>query len=125
MTIAHSTPRVLRQALTGLFALATGAFTLSALADSTAATQSRVTSTGAAAIVVHYGDLDLNTDAGSARLYRRIASAARQVCPDEFSRDLATVAASQKCQAVAIATAVQDVHSPMLAQVYAARTRHG
>lgn len=79
----------------------------------------------APAVTVRYDDLNLGSDRGTAALYRRIANAARQVCPDEFSRDLTTVAASRACQAQAIARAVQDVNSPKLALVHEEHLRHG
>jgi len=74
---------------------------------------------------VKYGDLDLSTQDGALTLYRRIAAAARQVCPDEDVRNLALFVRSRACQADAIARAVNDSHIPQLAAVYAARSKHG
>jgi len=76
-------------------------------------------------VTVRYDDLNLTSDSGTAMLYKRIANAARQVCPDEFSRDMMIVTASRACQAQAIARAVQDVNSPKLALVHEAHVRHG
>lgn len=76
-------------------------------------------------VAVRYDDLNLATAAGANTLYHRISSAARKVCPDPFSRDLLVVAASERCQAQAIAQAVREVNSPQLAMVHASRTSHG
>jgi UrcA family protein len=81
-------------------------------------------------IEVKYTDLDLATDQGARTLYRRIAAAARQVCPhgegsivpkmDELSRT---------CIRESIARAVREVNSQRLAEVEAAelarRTKTG
>jgi UrcA family protein len=52
-------------------------------------------------------------------------AAAHEVCAVDVFRDLRAVAASRACAAEAIARAVRDVNSPMLASVYAARLQHG
>src|SRR5437879_1565115 len=74
---------------------------------------------------VNYGDQDLSNQARELPRYRRIAAAAREVCPDEGTRNLAAFARSKACQAEAIARAVSDSHIPQLAAVYAARSKHG
>jgi UrcA family protein len=74
---------------------------------------------------VRYGDLDLSTAAGANALYHRIANAAQLVCPNPYSRDLKTAAASRRCQADAIAQAVRELNNPQLALVYAAHHSHG
>lgn len=76
-------------------------------------------------VAVRYNDLNLATSAGVSALYQRIAHAARQVCPDPYTRDLAMVAAAESCQAEAIARAVSEVNNKQLALVHAARTSHG
>jgi UrcA family protein len=76
-------------------------------------------------VAVAYGDLDLSTEAGGSELYRRIVIAAKKVCPQEDTRQLAEFAAARACQAQAIARAVSHVDSSQLAAVYAARARHG
>ncbi|HEY3785474.1 MAG TPA: UrcA family protein [Steroidobacteraceae bacterium] len=81
--------------------------------------------TPAPSITVRYDDLNLASDRGTAVLYQRIARAARDVCPDGFSRDLDVVAASRACQAKAIARAVQDVNNPKLALVHEAHLTRG
>jgi UrcA family protein len=82
-------------------------------------------SDGAPSITVRYYDLNLATSAGVEALYRRIASAARAVCPDEHSRELSVVAASERCQAEAVEQAVRQVNNPRLAVVHASRVSHG
>jgi UrcA family protein len=76
-------------------------------------------------VTVRYDDLNLGTPEGVNALYRRISSAARAVCPDEHSRDLNVVAASERCQANAVAQAVRGVNNRQLALVHAARVSHG
>ena len=86
-------------------------------------------SAGAAADVpsatVRYADLNLSTDAGAHTLYRRIAAAAREVCPDGDSRDLSRAAHARACQQEAIERAVRSVGSEHLAAAHAAATRRG
>jgi UrcA family protein len=74
---------------------------------------------------VRYDDLNLATRAGADTLYRRISAAARQVCPDVHSRDLAVVAAGERCQANAVSQAVRELNNPQLALVHAAHVPHG
>jgi UrcA family protein len=76
-------------------------------------------------VTVRYDDLNLSTSAGVDALYRRISNAARQVCPDARSRDLGIVAASERCQANAVAQAVRDVNNPHLALVHASHVSRG
>jgi UrcA family protein len=76
-------------------------------------------------VTVRYSDLDLSTAAGATVLYHRISAAARQVCPDSYTRDLGMLAASQRCQADAIAQAVRELNNPQLAVVHAAHVSHG
>jgi len=83
------------------------------------------TSADSPALKVRYADLNLSTEQGSLALYGRIVEAARQVCVIDDIRDLRIVAAAKACREQAIAQAVRDVNSPMLASVYAERLRHG
>jgi UrcA family protein len=77
------------------------------------------------ALKVRYSDLNLSTEQGSLALYGRIVAAAHQVCTVDDIRDLQAVASTKACREQAIAQAVRDVNSPMLASVYAERLRHG
>jgi UrcA family protein len=79
----------------------------------------------APSVTVRYADLNLDTSDGVNALYRRISSAARQVCPDEHSRDLGVVAASARCQANAVAEAVRELNNPKLAVMHAAHVSRG
>jgi UrcA family protein len=70
-------------------------------------------------VVVRYGDLDLSTQEGVQTLYKRISSAARQVCPSADPRSLRRFDDGRACRAAAIARAVSDVHSSQLAALHA------
>jgi UrcA family protein len=76
-------------------------------------------------VTVRYSDLNLSTTDGASELYRRISVAARQVCPDVYSRDLRTSVAGERCEANAVAKAVRELNSPQLALIYAAHVSHG
>ncbi len=67
---------------------------------------------------VHYADLNLNTEAGAAILYKRIRHAAEQVCGDVGSRELAQAAAAQACVNRTIFSSVHSVNSPTLTNEY-------
>lgn len=64
--------------------------------------------------VVQYGDLNLNSPQGVAKLYKRISSAARSVCGPSAPVSLSFIAAQRQCRAQAIAAAVQDVNNANL-----------
>ena len=72
---------------------------------------------------VHYSDLNLNlnTQAGAAVLYKRIRNAAVGVCGDVESRQLAEAAAAKACVDRAIFKGVRSVNAPTLASEYNAR----
>jgi UrcA family protein len=76
---------------------------------------------GVPARTVHYADLNLNTQAGAAVLYKRIRNAAEQVCGDVGSRDLTQAAAAKACVDRAIFASVHAVDSPKLMSEYRAR----
>jgi UrcA family protein len=117
MTTLSSKRTSARYTLACMAAFAASTLSMTALADS---------STDAVpTAAVRYADLDLSTEQGANTLYRRIVSAARQVCDNSDNRDLQRFAASQRCQAKAIEHAVSDVHSTKLAMVLAAHNAHG
>lgn len=116
MTTATSKLTALRRSL----ALAGAFASLAATATSFAAPPSAE----APSVVVRYGDLNLATAVGVDTLYRRISNAARQVCPDVYSRDLSTVAAGERCQADAVTRAVHELNNPQLALVHANHVSH-
>ena len=76
-------------------------------------------------MVVKYGDLDLSTEAGVHRLYRRIVAASERVCPDNFTRDLETLSLVNACRADAVAHAIETANNPKLAALHLQSARHG
>jgi UrcA family protein len=72
---------------------------------------------------VNYTDSELTTEQGALALYRRIADAARQVCPAEGEVGLHAAFLRHRCVTDAIARAVRDVNNPLLARLEAAHTR--
>lgn len=73
--------------------------------------------------VVKFGDLDLGRDAGVARLYSRISSAARAVCEPVEETYIKLLRARIDCSQDAIARAVGDVNSPALTSYYLQRSK--
>jgi UrcA family protein len=73
-------------------------------------------------VAVSYADLNLNSDAGTAVLYRRLRQAARQVCGDFDTTNLARGRITTNCINNAMSQAVAQVNSPMLTSLYAAKT---
>ena len=112
--------------LTVAVALLTGATASFAASHPRAALPARaaLTSTGASSMSVRYDDLNLSTTAGVDTLYRRISFAARQVCPNIYSRELAAVQAAERCQAAAVSRAVTEINNQHLAMLHAAHGSH-
>lgn len=74
-----------------------------------------------AAVTVHYGDLNLASEAGAKVLIRRLDQAARQVCGgDAFARGLAR-REQRTCRTEAVTQAVADVNQPMVTTMFAER----
>lgn len=76
--------------------------------------------------IIAFADLNLNSPAGVARLYRRIQRAADQVCefPPDL-RELRAVRESKSCKARAMERAVIQVDIPALHALHLAKTaRH-
>jgi UrcA family protein len=80
---------------------------------------------GPPSIVVKYSDLTLATDSGVNQLYRRIMSAARQVCPDSSIRDFAMLRQVEACRNQAVARAVRQIDNSRLAALHASHTKNG
>ena len=76
-------------------------------------------------LTVRYSDLDLSTQQGALVLYGRIVAAAYRVCAADNMLDLNAMATARVCREEAIAKAVRNVNSTMLASVYAERHGHG
>ncbi len=96
-----------------------------ALAGSLGVAQATTTGDDVPTMVVQYGDLNLATEAGARTLYRRLATAARQVCPFEDSKSPREMAYNNTCRAQAIARAVHEINSPQLAALHSDRSRRG
>jgi len=79
----------------------------------------------APSVAVRYDDLNLSTTNGVNTLYHRISAAAREVCPDVYSRDPNVILAGRHCQADAIAKAVREVNNPSLAMLHANHVARG
>lgn len=75
-----------------------------------------VASDGLPRAVVHYGDLNVESDAGRQALTGRLTRAARTVCPDAYARDLRTQSRGQSCVREAVADALRIVGQQRLAQ---------
>lgn len=71
---------------------------------------------------VSYTDLDLNTPAGTVQLYRRIRSAAMDVCTTPDSASLSAKGLRQSCEAHAIDSAVAKIGNRNLTAYY--RSQH-
>jgi UrcA family protein len=72
--------------------------------------------------VVSFRDLNLNTTEGAEVLYKRIKSAAKEVCGVSYSFDLARMYVPQTCISEAVARAVAQVDRPMLTSLYQVKT---
>lgn len=98
---------------------------LSALASSFTAVYAAEDGTEKVREIVKYGDLDVSNPQGAAKLYRRIAKAAENVCGvhDAPSHDLYYRASARTCVQKAIADAVTKVGEPQLFTVYNSKNR--
>jgi UrcA family protein len=83
----------------------------SARADEAVATQ-----------VVSFRDLNMNSPEGVAVLYGRIKRAANEVCGNWNNYDLSRLHTLQTCIDGAVSRAVAQVNSPMLTNLYNAKT---
>jgi UrcA family protein len=73
-------------------------------------------------VVVRYGDLNVETEAGALALYNRIVRAAGRVCPSTGIRDLARLQLVRTCQDESVARAVAAAGIPRLAAIRDSRT---
>lgn len=71
---------------------------------------------------VSFKDLNLNSPEGAAVLYRRIKTAANDVCGHSDNVDLSQLHAVQICIGAAVSRAVAEVNSPMLTSLYNQKT---
>lgn len=77
----------------------------------------------APSVTVRYGDLNLTSQEGIARLYRRIGSAAAVVCSARDGRDLMRKTLWHDCYNHAVANAVHAVHNETLSAYHFHRIR--
>jgi len=70
---------------------------------------------------VFYGDLNLRSEVGVARLHARIARAARSVCGGTTRSTLAETLSQSECRATAVADAVTSANHPLLTRYHAER----
>jgi UrcA family protein len=107
----RGTAAALAMAVTGAI------FTMFASSTIAGAPDGRVllTSDGVRTVAVHYGDLNLQSDAGNAALFGRLRQAAERVCGTDDSRNLSVRNAVRECKRDAVARAVEQVGSVRLA----------
>ena len=74
-------------------------------------------------VVVRFGDLNLNSQAGIARLHKRISNAAESVCNQLETRILGLRGAYEQCVEEAIAKGVAAVGNVDLDQYHATKGR--
>jgi UrcA family protein len=72
--------------------------------------------------VVPYGDLDLTEQVDAQTLYRRIKSAARNVCRHKGPLPIELVGPHKECVRGATERAVEDVNAPNLTSYHASRS---
>jgi UrcA family protein len=72
-------------------------------------------------VVVRYGDLNLNSQAGVARLHKRIRNAAESVCSDLSTRILGLRDAYDLCVDEAVAKGIRDVANPNLTNFHVSK----
>jgi UrcA family protein len=97
--------------------LATG-LVASILSLTTFAAQASGPTDEAYSVTVKFADLDLNRQAGIAKLYVRIQGAARRVCVEQASDQLANPT-YRACVKRAVSTAVARIDRPMLSDYVA------
>lgn len=76
-------------------------------------------------VVVKFSGQSLATPDGVSHLYRRIMSAAKQVCPDASLMDLDAVRRTEQCRNEAVARAIRQIDNPQLAALHASRSKNG
>ena len=74
-------------------------------------------------MVVKYGDLNLNSQAGLASLHKRIRNAAESVCNQLETRILGLRGVHDDCVDTAVANGVAAVGNPNLSQFHAVKAR--
>jgi UrcA family protein len=76
-----------------------------------------------ASTAVHYGDLNLGSQAGAKTMLQRINAAANKVCePQADIGDLTGFGEWRKCVSTSIRNAVQSLDAPMVTAAYGGKT---
>jgi UrcA family protein len=75
--------------------------------------------------VVRYSTEALTSNDGVRDLYRRIQSAAKQVCPDSYSKDLHANELVKACRQQAVANAIHQINNSQLAALHAGSSKSG
>lgn len=105
---------------TPLRTLVAGAI-LSALALSFATVSSAEEGTRPPQVIVKFGNLDISTSQGAVAIYRRIHSAAANVCWRVYDSNEAYKLNKDACLQKVIADAVTKVNQPALSAVFASK----
>jgi UrcA family protein len=75
--------------------------------------------------VVRYSTETLTSNDGVQDLYRRIQFAAKQVCPDSFSKDLHANQLVKACREQAVANAIHQINNSQLAALHDSSSKKG
>jgi UrcA family protein len=75
-------------------------------------------------LAIRYAPQQLATDEGARALYRRLVSAAEEVCPGPVTGSHLLSTSALRCRDQAVASAVRQVNSERLAQVYSAAMKN-
>jgi UrcA family protein len=75
--------------------------------------------------VVQYTTEALTSNDGLQDLYRRIQFAAKQVCPDSFSKDLHANELVRACRQQAVANAIHQINNSQLAALHDSSSKSG
>ncbi len=76
-------------------------------------------------VTVHFADLDVTNVEGEAALYHRLQSAAKSVCSEDNTKDLASESRVKTCESKAISAAVTEINRPTLTAYYRAKLGYG
>lgn len=76
-------------------------------------------------LAIRYAPQELSTDEGARTVYQRLVSAAEEVCPGPVTGSHIVSGSAQRCREQAVASAVRQINSARLAQVYSAAMKSG
>jgi UrcA family protein len=72
-------------------------------------------------VLVHFADLDVTRVEGATTLYHRLQNAAKSVCSEDNTRDLASAIRVKACESNSISAAVTQINRPTLTAYYRAK----